>query len=83
MTHNKTPVYKALYKPFLILGVPPKLIALETAVGGILLFVIRNYLLCLIIALVHIIVAIICHKEKQAKILLSFWLRMSFEEKKS
>lgn len=74
-----TRVYSSLYKKSLILGVPPKLIALETSSGGILLFVIRNIPLCLMLVVIHIAVAFTIKKESEIVTIIKFLL--SIDEK--
>lgn len=72
-----TPVFKALYAPVKVLGVPPRLIAIEGALSGITLFVFHNIPLLVVIAVVHITVAIIMKKEAEWKTIISFILKMN------
>lgn len=72
-----TPVFKALYAPIKVLGVPPRLIAIEGALSGISLFVFHNFIMLIMIAVVHITVAIVMKKEAEWKTIISFILKMS------
>lgn len=67
-----TPVFKALYMPYKVLGVPPRLIAVEGALSGITLFVLHNLVLLAAIGALHIGVMIVMKKEAEWKSILTF-----------
>lgn len=70
-----TKVFKALYTPHTVLGVPPRLIAIEGALGGITLFVFHNIVLLILIGAIHLTTALIMKKEAEWKSILSFLLK--------
>ena len=75
-----TKVYKVLYKKSLILGLPTKLIAIETALGGIVVFVLRNIIIALMMIITHAVLGIILLKENEINKIINFWLSINSED---
>lgn len=71
---TNTPVYRALYNPVKVFGVPPRLLAAEGALLGISLFVLHNFIIVALILVTHLTATIIMHKESEWKTIISFLL---------
>ena len=75
MTKN-SPVFPALNKKDLVFFVPKRLFAVELALSGIIVFVLKFIYILIPIAIVHITVAILEKKESQWLEILQFLLRL-------